>query len=90
MQELTEREQKLLDMIKKFINMITIWGIYEDKSRELRNWAYENYRAAGLTQEWQNEILHTLEDEFGLKYTKLNPETYEEIKEDGNQDSEGV
>ena len=85
MQELTEREQKLISIIKTLINVITIWGIYENKSKELRTWTYGAMGQAGLNNEFQDETLHTLESEFGLKYKKLNPETYEEIEEDGSK-----
>jgi hypothetical protein len=84
MEKITEREQKLLDVIKKLINIITIWGIYEDKTKKLRVWAYESMKEVGLTNEFQDEMLHMMENEFGIKYTKLNPETLEEVKQEEN------
>lgn len=83
MEELTEREQRLINYLKVMINFMTIWGIYEQKVKELRDWAFESMRKAGASTEWQNEMLHDLETEFGIKYKMLDPETLES-KEDGN------
>lgn len=82
MQESTDREKKLIEYLKVMINFMTIWGIYESKVKNLRNWAFESMRATGATTEWQNEMLHYLEDEFNIKYNKLD-ENGEPL--DGNQ-----
>lgn len=72
MSEVTEREEKLLGYLKVMINFMTIWGIYENRVKALRDWSFESMNAAGATTEWQNEMLHCLEEEFNVKYTKLN------------------
>lgn len=80
MTDLTEREQKLISYLKVMINFMTIWGMYEDRVKSLRDWAFESMKATGATIEWQNEMLHVLEEEFGLKYTKIGRDTLEEKK----------
>ena len=86
MQELTEREQKLIGFLKVKINFMTVWGIYEQKVIELRNWAFDSMAAAGANTEWQNEMLHYLEEQFGLKYSMLNDKGEPLEEKDGKQD----
>lgn len=85
MTDLTEREEKLIGYLKVMINFMTIWGIYEDRVKKLRDWAFESIAASGASVEWQNEMLHTLEEEFGLKYRMIDPNVTEE-----NEHSESV
>lgn len=82
MQQLTEREQVLLEIIKKLINLNTLLAVYEDKSKQWRNWAYANMKEMGITAEWQDEALKQLEAEFGLVYAKIAKETLEEKAEE--------
>ena len=72
MQEPTEREKRLLGYLKVMINFMTIWGIYESRVKSLRDWAFDTMNASGASMEWQNEMLHYLEEEFAMKYTKLD------------------
>lgn len=85
--DLTEREEKLLEIVKKLINATTILSIYQSRSTELAKWAYNSVESAGITLEWQNDMLKDLEENFEIKYTKLNPQTLDEIKEivDGDE-----
>jgi hypothetical protein len=86
MQELTEREKKLIEYLKILVHVTTIGGIFNDQLIKLFNWRQDVNKSAGLSMEFQDEMLKTLEKEFGIKYTKLDPETHKEIKEDGNKD----
>lgn len=87
MEELTEREKKLIEFIKILISATTIGGIFNDQIIKLMGWRQNANKSAGLSIEFQDEMLHTLEDEFGIKYTKLDPETHELIEnDDGNKD----
>lgn len=72
MVELTEREKKLVDIIKILINVTTINAIYENTFAEMRKTRNNEFSKRGFTMEWQNEILHILEEEFGIKYVKLD------------------
>jgi hypothetical protein len=84
MQELTEREKKLIDYIKILVTIITIGGIFNDQMIKLFNWRQDASKGAGLSLEFQDEMLKTLEQEFGVKYTKLDPVTHQEIKDEDN------
>lgn len=88
MSELTEREQKLVEMLKTLIKVTTVMGIYHDQTIKLLNWKYDAMQEIGFGLEFQDNLLKTLESEFGVRYTKLDPETHqplEETKEDGNK-----
>ena len=87
MEELTEREKKLIEFIKVLISATTIGGIFNNQLIKLIGWRQDANKSAGLSIEFQDDMLHTLEDEFGIKYTKLDPETRQPIKEDdGDKD----
>lgn len=88
MQELTEREKKLIEYIKILITSKTIDGIFTDQLIKLFNWRQSSNTSAGMSMEFQDEMLKTLEQEFGIKYTKLDPETHQPLKEDdGDKDN---
>lgn len=70
--ELTEREKVLLEIIKKMINFMTVWGIHETKIHDLAVWRSDALHSMGLNLEWQDEMLKTLERDFDVKYTKLD------------------
>lgn len=90
MQELTEREQKLLEIVKKFINVNTIYGLYQNSFAELSKWKHDALDAAGFSLKWQDEILHTLESEFGLKFNIIDShgKPKEETNGDKNEERE--
>lgn len=79
--EITEREQKLLDILKVLINVNTLESLYTNREIELRTWRRDAYKSIGLTLEWQNEVLHLLEDEFGLVYKKMYEKTGKVVEE---------
>jgi len=82
MEQITEREQKLLGYIKVLINAVTMFGIFSDQLIKLFNWKADSSKSIGLSMEFQDEMLKFLENEFQVKYTKLDPVTHEEIKQD--------
>lgn len=86
MQELTEREKQLLEIIKKFINVNTIYGLYQNSFNKLHKWKADSFEAVGFGLEWQDEVLHTLESEFGLKYNKVDDAGKPLEETDGNKD----
>jgi hypothetical protein len=86
MSELTEREEILVGYIKRLIVYTTLFGIFTDQLVKLFNWRADAMIAENLGLEFQDEMLKTLERDFGVKYKKLDPITHEEIKEDGKQD----
>lgn len=86
--EITEREQKLLDILNVLINVNTIESIFTNHEiqlrkheAELRIWRRDAYKNAGLTMEWQDKVLHMLEDEFGQVYRKIDEKTEKEVEE---------
>jgi len=83
MEQITEREQKLLGYLKMMINTLTIASIYQDHLHKLNVWRSNVYEEVGLSIDWQNEMLHILESEFGVIYTKINktPDK-EEVKDE--------
>lgn len=88
MQELTEREKKLIEFIKVLINATTIGGIFEDHLIQLQQWRHNSLKSSGLSMEFQDEMLHYLGNEYGVNYTKLDPETHQPIKEDDGDKNE--
>lgn len=88
MDNLTEREQKLLDIIKMLINLNTLDAIYNNYIQDMRMWKYNTLEKYGFSVQWQNETMEYLEKEFGLKYKKINKDG--EPVEDGNQNQDGV
>lgn len=83
--EITEREQKLLDALKVLIKVTTVDDMYYHQMYRLSLWRQEQLKLAGLTMEWQDEMLHMLESEYGLKYIKLQEKedgTVREVKDE--------
>lgn len=85
MQGLNEREQKLIEYIKILINVMSMYGIFNDQLIKLFNWRAGTVESMGFGLEFQDEMLKTLGSEFGVKYKKLDPITHQEIEEDGDQ-----
>ena len=83
-QEPTERELKLIEFIKKLISAITMYGIFNDQLIKLFNWRTDSAKAMGFDLNFQDEMLKYLEEEFQVKYIRLDPETHKEIKPDEN------
>ncbi len=72
MDNLTEREQKLVDYMKVMINAMTMNGIFYDSLIRLLNWRVDTATGIGLSVEFQDEMLKFMEAEFGLKYSKVD------------------
>ncbi len=88
MEQLTNREKELIEIIKKLINICTFMGLALDRMKELHVWISDSFKSQGLGSEWQNEMLHTLEEKYGLIYKKLDPQSLKVIEEEiGNQDT---
>lgn len=84
MQELTEREQKLLEFIKMLINLNTVDAIYNKHVEDMRLWKYETLKNAGFSIEWQDNMMDVLESEFGLNYKKVDKDL--NVVKDDNQE----
>lgn len=72
MDKLTEREAKLLEIIKKLITALTIEGITENRMYEIIKWRHDSLDAIEFNVAWQDEMLKYLEEEYEMKYTKLD------------------
>jgi hypothetical protein len=72
MDELTEREVKLLEYIKRLISALTIEGITENRIYEIIKWRHDSLDSIGMDISWQDDMLKFLEIEYGLKYNKLD------------------
>ena len=71
MEEYTEREQKLINIIKSLITAMTIYGISYDGMVDFLKWKHKSIIAAGLDSDWQDDMIKVLNDDFGLKIEKI-------------------
>lgn len=83
-QPLTDREQKLIDFINVLIQLVTAYSIIETKITELLGWRTDVAKSIGATREWQDNMISTLEKDFGTRYKKVNT-NLEYVEEDGDK-----
>lgn len=72
METLSEREQKLLDIVKLLLNVITVDSMSYNKIREIMSWEVEAIKKMGLGTEWQEATLGFLVKEYGVSFTKID------------------
>lgn len=81
MENLTEREKKLVEFVKVLINCLTMFQMFADNIVANFNWRTNSMKQIGMSIEYQDEMLKFMEEEYGLRYTKIDPTTHKVVDE---------